>query len=461
MAEFSLDRCLIYAIFQAGIDGFFKAREFGLEVDHFEDVDKDVFALLETFSRKGRLPTMIEVAVECPHVTLAIPEEPYDVEHFAEKLADRSLQNKLKDGLGPITRQQVTDPRGAREALQKLVQETSWSIGSVTDLYSPQVAKELTDDYETAASTAGGLIGLSSPWPNVDCHSKGLQPGELTVIMAKRKTGKTWAMLAWAVHVMKNDLKPGESILVVSMEMARKPVYRRIAAIYLRLCYTDFRGGTMTEDEKTRFYDWTKSVLDEEDKTTPTIHVACADTIKNVDSIIDKVAELKPRAVFLDGLYILKARDPKKGMWERTVENCETLKNDLAVPMDLPIVATSQFKGTKNKNDLNASADDAAYAKAIGDWADAMRGLFMNEEYEKAKKRVWRAMESREFQGVDLKINFNLETMDFTEEKVLDSEDEEKEGDEQDSPLAAPLPESVIPTVIDGSTDSDEDPVEY
>jgi len=469
--EASLDRFLIYAILQAGIEGFFKAREFGLTSEHFEDVDKEVFALFEVFSRKGRLPTITEIAAECPHVTLVVPkpeDEPFDVEHFAQKVSDRALQNKLKDGLGPIARQQVTDPRGAREALGALVQDTAWSIGSITSLNDPQTAKELMEDYETAANTKGGLLGLSSPWPNVDCHSKGLQPGELTVIMAKRKTGKTWAMLAWAVHVLKNDLKPGETLLIVSMEMARKPVYRRICAIYLRLCYTDFRGGTMTEDEKKRFYGWVDSVMNEDDKSTPTLHVACADKIKNVDSIIDKVAELRPKAVFLDGLYILKARDPKKGMWERTVENCETLKNDLAVPMDVPILATSQFKGTKNKNDLNASADDAAYAKAIGDWADAMRGLFMNDEYEKASKRVWRAMESREFQGVDLKINFNLTTMDFSEEKIIDDEDEEDEdGDPGDSPLApkttgpVPPPATVIPGEIDVSIDEDDVPVEY
>jgi hypothetical protein len=203
--------------------------------------------------------------------------------------------------------------------------------------------------------------------------------------------------------------------------------------------------------------------MDEEDTSTPTIYVACADTVKNVDSIIDKVAELRPKAVFLDGLYILKARDPRKGMWERTVENCETLKNDLAVPLDIPILATSQFKGTKNKNALNADADDAAYAKAIGDWADAMRGLFMNDEYEKAKQRVWRAMESREFQGVDLKINFDLTLMDFSEIKVLDDDEDEKkdgeEGSDEDSPLAPP-PEATIPSVIDGLGD-DDTPVEY
>ena len=69
MPDLSMDRCLIYAIYQGGVEGFFKARGYGLETEHFEEVDKDIFALFETFSRKGRLPTMIEIAAECPHVT--------------------------------------------------------------------------------------------------------------------------------------------------------------------------------------------------------------------------------------------------------------------------------------------------------------------------------------------------------------------------------------------------------
>jgi len=464
MEDISLDRALLYGIYQAGVDGYFKARFHGVAKEHLSDVDGEIFSLIEQFSRKGRLPTLVEIAVECPHAAFTPPtaeDLAFDVDFFAKKVADRELQTKLKDGLGPISRQYVTDPAAARTAMQRLVQDTAWSIGQVTHFNDPQVARELQEDYERAKNSTDGMLGLSSPWNSVDKYSKGLQPGELTVILAKRKTGKTWAMLAWVVHILKHDLKPGETVLIVSMEMARRPVYRRLAAIALRLSYGHFRGGRMTTEDEKSFYDWIDSVLNPADTSSPTIHVACADTIKNVDSIIDKCAELRPKLVALDGLYILKARDPKKGMWERTVENCETLKNDLAIPLNVPVLATTQFKGSKNKNDLNADADDAAYAKAIGDWADAMRGLFMNKDYERAKKRVFTAMESREFQGVDLKINFNLETMDFSEEKVLDDDEDAGDGGgggDADTPL---MPEEPPESLISGAGGAGEETVDY
>jgi hypothetical protein len=182
------------------------------------------------------------------------------------------------------------------------------------------------------------------------------------------------------------------------------------------------------------------------------VHVAGADVIRSVGDICDKVAELDSKLVGLDGLYIL-GRDSKKGMWERTIDNVSELKLDLCAGMNIGCLATSQFRGGKNKNELNADADDAAYAKAIGDWADAMRGLFMNPAYEKNKKRVFRAMESREFQGVDLVINFDLDTMNFKEDHVITGEkDEEKtpfDDDKKDDTT------EDVPTVLTGKPELD------
>ncbi len=145
-------------------------------------------------------------------------------------------------------------------------------------------------------------------------------------------------------------------------------------------------------------------------------------------------------------------------MWERTIENCELLKNDLCAQMDVPVLATTQFKGTMKKDSLNADADDAAYAKAIGDWADAMRGLFMNDEYEKEKRRVFRAMESREFRGVDLQIHFDLDKMCFDEIKVMDADTETPGGEITDGgggsggeDTSEETHDPDTPAIIDGS----------
>lgn len=445
MDDITLDRALIFGILQQGKEGFFRVRDLGVASDHVQDDDQKVFALFEQSVRKNsRLPTLIEIKA-ATDVDIILPEEPFDPELFGNKVAERALMNRIKDGLGPITREVLTDPFSARKNLAALVKDTSWSLGSVASYTDPTIADTILGAYETAKSRKGGLLGYSSPWPNVDCHSMGLQPGELTVVLAKRKTGKTWILLKWFVHILRNDLKPGESILIASMEMPAVQMYRRMAAIDLRLDYKDFRSGRLTVEEEKRLNEWVERMRDG-DESQPTVHVAGADVIRGVGDICDKVAELDSKLVGLDGLYIL-GRDSKKGMWERTIDNISELKLDLCASMNIGCLATSQFRGGKNKNELDADADDAAYAKAIGDWADAMRGLFMNAEYEQKRRRVFRAMESREFQGVDLVINFNLENMDFSEVNIIGADEDgedtpfagKKKGDEEEDDTPAVL----------------------
>jgi hypothetical protein len=416
---------LILGVLQQGKEGFFRTRELGLNSTHVQDDEQKVYALFEEMIRKNqRLPTLVEIKA-ATDVSIVVPDDPFDPELFGAKVAERALMNKLKDGIGPITREVLTDPTEARRMLTELVKETSWSLGQVDSYTDPSIADTILAAYDKAKAHRGGLLGYSSPWKNVDRHSMGLQPGELTVVLAKRKTGKTWILLRWFVHILRHDLKPGESILIASMEMPPVQVYRRMAAIDLRLDYKNFRSGRLTVEEERRLKDWVERMRDG-DESQPTIHVAGADVIRSVSDVCDKVAEHESKLVGLDGLYIL-GRDSKKGMWERTIDNVSDLKLELCAGMEIGCLATSQFRGSKNKNELNADADDAAYAKAIGDWADAMRGLFMNSAYEKNGKRVFRAMESREFQGVDLVINFNLENMDFSEDHII------TEGEDSDS----------------------------
>jgi replicative DNA helicase len=267
-------------------------------------------------------------------------------------------------------------------------------------------------------------------------------------------THNTWILLKWFQHILRHDLKPGQNLLIASMEMAPSQMYRRLAAIDLYLDYANFRAGRLTVEEEKRLKEWEEAMRDGDD-SQPTICVAGADVIRNVGDICDKVAELGSCLVGLDGLYIL-GRDSKKSMWERTIDNISDLKLELCAGMNMGCLATSQFRGSKNKNELKADADDAAYAKAIGDWADAMRGLFMNDDYEKNKRRVFRYMESREFRGVDLQINFDLDRMDFSEDHVMGEKTEEKEPIADDTPEMKEIAE--LPAVITGKPEDTSEP---
>lgn len=435
------DRALILAILQAGPRGYFKARDKGLRAEHIHHEDQRVYRMFEDFAKKGRLPTLYEIKAGTA-VDITMPGEPFDVGLFTDKILKRALYNLLRTELKPVIYNLGKDPHAARDALIAAVRNSSWSIGGVSSYTDGSTAQTVLEAYERAKAAGGGLLGLSSPWPNVDKYSLGLQPGELTVILAKRKVGKSWMLFKWWLHILKTDLKPGECIFLVSMEMPKELIYRRLAAIDLHLCYEDFRAGRMTMESEKRLNEWVEAAMTP-DPTKPTIYVAGPNTIRDVADIAAKTAELNPRAVGVDGLYIL-GRDAKLNMWERTLKNITETKLDLCSNLNVPVVATTQLKGTKKKDDLTADADDAAYAKAIGDYADAMRGLHMDSDLEENKQRIFTGMESREFRPVDIAINFNLDVMDFSEIKVYKAgefkKDDDDEGEEKGKGAKKPKP---------------------
>lgn len=416
------DRALIQAIIKGGLPAFNLVRRRGIKSEDLFGDDIEIFKLFEKYLTKGRIPTREEIAL-FTNGKIIVPAHDglIDPDISAEAIAKRSLIKKLNDGIGKITDDITVDPYKARNDLSKLVHETVWSQGNIQSTNLPTSIEEVELRYLQAETQDGGLLGLPSPWPSLDAVNLGLQNGEVSVVFAKRKTGKTWAMLAWANHIWQTALKPKENVLVVSMEMPPWQINRRLFAIRNRLDYSLFRKGKLPADQRARFLDWCK-LQKEPNADRPEVVVVGSDVVRTVSDLVGVVAQYQPKAVFVDGFYIL-GKDQKKQIWERTLENVQSIKLDAAVNMNVPFVISTQLSGSVGKQDLDADADAAAYAKAIGDYADACYGIFTDDMFKAEEKRVLRVMEAREFVPINLLINFSQSRQDYSEIKVLDKKD--------------------------------------
>jgi hypothetical protein len=167
----------------------------------------------------------------------------------------------------------------------------------------------------------------------------------------------------------------------------------------------------------------------EADSEDSNIIIVGSNQVRTIDDLAAIVGEHKPKAVIVDSFYIL-GRASGSSIYERVLSNVQGLKLDIALKYDVPVVASTQLKGTTQKDTLTADSDDAMGAKAIGDYADVTRGLFCDAEYKAANQRLWRGMEAREFVAKDVKINFDFEHMDFTEIEEIDPGDETGRGDD-------------------------------
>jgi len=434
----SPDRSLIHAILSQGVKGLFVAAKYGIGQEHLFDENRTVYAFIEDFLTKGRVPTILEVQVATGvEIDPAIDGLKIDVETCAKALVKRALGKQISGGLGKIVELLKSDPHGARDALSQLLTDSTWAIGQFATLPDKSTVDDIRNLYLIAEARRGQLLGWGSPWPTMDKASLGLQNGELNILFAKKKLGKTYCKLAWVEHIWNKEMTPDDSILFVSMEMQPRLVYRRFAAIHLKLDYEMFRSGTLPDAVKAKFLSWCDDMIAGKLKK-PRLTVISSTEAPSVNALCPIVAQLKPKLLVIDSFYMFQNKGDAQ--WEKTLKNVQDMKIRLANGFDIPVLASTQLKGAIKRDVVEADTDDAAYAKAIGDYADASRGLFGAADHIRDNRRIWRGLESREFRPVDLLINFNLNTMDFSEIQPLGEGEtgydkkEDKDDDDGDKP---------------------------
>jgi len=411
------DEALIHAILQGGVEAYSHARQKGIKSEHLFGDYKQVYDLFETYLPKGRLPSTSEIDL-LTQIEIKEQKDKLDIDTCSTIISNRTLKTSLETGLDAIIRK-LEDPVKARLELDQLVIDTAQVKGTIQSTNNPLSIEIIEKRYLEAENAGDKTLGIPSPWPSRDKASLGLHKGELAAILAKRGTGKTQGSLAWINHAWSNYFKNGEKILIISMEMPPWQINSRLFAIHNKLDFAQFRSGKLPPDQKLKFMNWCAEMKKKDDKRSEIIVIG-SDLVDTPSDAARYTAQYKPSLVLIDGFYIM-GKSSRKPIWERTLENIQMIKLDVAVSQNVPVIVTSQLSGSVGKEDLDGEADSAAYAKAIGDYADTVDGLFADTTFLAQKQRVMRGMKGRDFEPIDLLINFNMSTQDYSEIKVLNS----------------------------------------
>src|SRR3990167_9908683 len=185
------DLQLIHGILQAGPVAYFRARRTGIRSSMLHDEAPSIFDLMERMAGTGRLPSLTEIHTVTGHQIDQICSDPLDVDLISAKIIRRALAGQLHAEFAELAREDAINenPLAVRDRLNDLVHRTNWSHGEPYSTNTRSSIEEVQAAYQRA-SISTGILGLSSPWPTMDEASLGLQEGELTVLFAKRKTGK-------------------------------------------------------------------------------------------------------------------------------------------------------------------------------------------------------------------------------------------------------------------------------
>lgn len=407
----------IHALIQGGPTAIKWAMKSGIKPEHLGSAMTDhykTYTFLLRYVGRDRGPNEAEIYT-ATDVEVPDCEWDCDVEVYSEAVRKQFLRGELMDGLDKVITKTEADPDRGRDMLQELFLGTTRG-GKQEEVRtnSADTIKAIRDRYDQRKERRlkGRLVGLSTPWDSWSRRSKGYQRGEITTLLAKTGIGKTHIALVQANHTWLNDLEDGESVMFVSLETVRETLLDRMAAIRLKLDYERFTTGYLTSDEEKHLLGFCEN-LEDVDKSRPEI-IFYGNGVKSVEDIALRCKEHQPKLVIIDGLYLINSHLTRMPRWERITNAIESIRFDVAVGCDVPVLLTSQFNGDEG----------AKYASSIFDSSSVVLGLHGADKEAPGTSRTLVCMKANEFKiPFGLRINFKMDTGDFSEVEAFEDED--------------------------------------
>lgn len=237
-------------------------------------------------------------------------------------------------------------------------------------------------------------------------------------------THNTFKMLYSALH---NWYKK-RPILFASMEMGRLPIAQRVSAMHthlpLNLIKTKGLPNFGPYNAEGKFFNkMTQFALAD----TP-FYVIDGNLALYTDELYALAAMLGVHAVYIDGGYLMKHRNPRLDRYTKVAENVEAMKQNSA-DLGIPTIASWQFNRSSVKNKKpgeRAGLEDIGYSDAIPQISSVVLGLFQEDgAVDSVTKKLVDVLKGRNGEVGQFEINWDFNKMDFSQ--IGTQADESKE----------------------------------
>ena len=201
------------------------------------------------------------------------------------------------------------------------------SLSLVPKRISVEVREGLAESlsrYEERA-TNPGLRGMLLGLPPIDEHLSGIRPGELAVVAAGAKTGKSIACM----YVAKKEMERGRCTSLFTLEMSVDETYDRMACFSLGLDHTKYLRGELTPEEVSRVRDYVEETL--KSSTHGTLHVIKPEPGQRTPEAMLRMARMREtESLIIDQLTFMEhPSEGKKKRDEVIRDKMHDLKNGL------------------------------------------------------------------------------------------------------------------------------------
>jgi len=215
----------------------------------------------------------------------------------------------------------------------------------------------------------------------------------------------TQALLLMARHAWLG----GKRVLFVGTEMSREKLALRLFSIHLNLRYEDFRKGNLDSSQREKFNTCVSELENESG-----FDIYGSQNFKtDMEGIEIAIDDGGYDIVFIDAIYLLRSKG--KNRQEQLANVADELKM-LAIRKHIPVVCTHQFnRNADSKKDGTIVAENLALSDAVGWNADSLIGLWQTPDLVSMNQMGINFMKLREGRAKDFFVNWNWNTMDFSQ----------------------------------------------
>ena len=257
-------------------------------------------------------------------------------------------------------------------------------------------ARKSLDIYHTDAITGHFSRGMMFGLDLIDQHTYGIHPGELAMLAAGPKTGKSFFL----AHVALEEFKRGRKVVLVTLENSVQMTLQRFVSLACGINGRDWQRGTCSPAEVSRVEEWVERLQNPLD-TDGSIEIIMPEVGKRTVQAIVRYAQMQQAdSLIIDQLTFLEHPKPgRKARHEIVGEIMHELKGAISTgPWPMACLLAHQINrpgveaARKNGYLLMDHLAESAETERTVDWAF---GLYQSREHRRIGSAVLQILAAR------------------------------------------------------------------
>ena len=264
---------------------------------------------------------------------------------------------------------------------------------------------ELLAGYEDRKANVGQHMGMHFGLPDIDSTTYGIHDGELAVVAAGPKTGKSF-FLDW---VALKEWENGRNTALFTLENSIAMTEGRIACLATGADSERWMKGLCDPDEEAAITDW----LEEMRASDTALHIlqpSMAD--RTAESIITKARLLNVDSIIIDQLTFIEAQNVREPRHVQIRDIMHTIKVMVSSGhKKLPCLVAHQV----NREGVKAAEKDGKFAmyhmaegSEVERTADWVFSMFQSGDYRALNRLLFQTLASRRAVPVNWELNWDM-----------------------------------------------------